>query len=148
MTQSWKRLTMAAALTLAAAGCDESLSDLAGPTPDLQPTFSSIQREIFNTTDSSGRQACITCHVTGGPAGFLPLTEGVSYGNLVNRTSTAKPGAVRVIPGDPDGSYLVQKLDGTPGIVGQRMPRTGGPYLTEGQVRIIRRWIELGANND
>ena len=29
-----------------------------------------------------------------------------------------------------------------------RMPRNGGPLLTAGQMRIIRRWIELGANND
>jgi hypothetical protein len=32
--------------------------------------------------------------------------------------------------------------------VGERMPRTGGPYLTEGQVAIIKRWIALGAPND
>jgi hypothetical protein len=148
MTYALTRIILAAALIVAVAACDESLSDLAGPTPDLQPTFSSIQREIFNTTDSSGRQACITCHVAGGPAGFMPLTEGVSYGNLVGRTSGSKPGAVRVLPGDPDNSYLIQKLEGTPGIVGERMPRTGGPYLTSGQISIIRRWIELGANND
>ena len=81
-------------------------------------------------------------------AGFLPLTEGVSYGNLVGRTSGAKPGAVRVIPGDPDNSYLIQKLEGAAGIVGQRMPRTTGPFLTEGQVSIIRRWIDQGAQNN
>ncbi len=148
MTQAGKQLIVAAALALGGAACDESLSDLAGPTPDLEPTFSSIQREIFNTTDSSGRQACITCHVVGGPAAFLPLTEGVSYNNLINRVSGAKPGAIRVIPGDPGNSYLIQKLEGAPDIVGQRMPRTSGPFLTEGQISIIRRWIELGANND
>jgi hypothetical protein len=148
MMHALKPLIVAAALAVVSGGCDESLSDVAGPTPDLQPTFSSIQREIFNTTDSSGRQACITCHVTGGPGGFMPLTEGVSYGNLVNRVSTAKPGAVRVIPGDAANSYLIHKLEGAPDIVGQRMPRTGGPYLTEGQIRIIEEWIRRGANND
>jgi hypothetical protein len=148
MAHALKRCLLAAALAVGASSCDESLSDLAGPTPDLQPTFSSIQQNIFNTTDSSGRQACITCHVAGGPAAFMPLTEGVSYANLVNRNSGAKPGAVRVIPADPDLSYLIQKLEGTPGIVGERMPRTGGPFLTEGQIRIIRHWIALGANND
>ena len=139
---------LAMALALGGTACDESLSDIAGPTPNLSPTFSSIQQEIFNTTDSSGRQACITCHVAGGPAAFMPLTEGVWYNNLINRTSGAKPGAIRVIPGDPDNSYLIQKLEGTPGIVGERMPRTSGPFLTDGQISIIRRWIELGANND
>lgn len=148
MTRIVRRVALVAALACAGAACDENLSEVAGPTPELEPTFSSIQREIFNTTDASGRQACITCHVAGGPAGFLSLVEGVSYGNLVGRSSGAKPGAVRVIPGDPDNSYLLQKLTGVPGIVGQRMPRTSGPFLTDGQISIIRRWIELGANND
>ena len=148
MTAATKPIFLAAALAFGGAACDEKLSDVAGPSPNLQPTFSSIQREIFNTTDRSGQQACITCHVARGEAGFMSLVEGVSYGNLVGRPSTDKPGAIRVIPGDPDNSYLVQKLEGAPGIVGQRMPRTTGPFLTEGQVRIIRRWIELGAKND
>lgn len=142
------RILLAAALLSGPAACDEKLSDVAGPSPNLEPTFSSIQQEIFNTTDASGRQACINCHVAGGPAGFMSLAEGVSYGNLVGRASDTKPGAIRVIPGDPNNSYLVQKLEGAPGIVGERMPRTAGPFLTDGQVRVIRRWIELGAAND
>jgi len=28
------------------------------------------------------------------------------------------------------------------------MPRGTGPFLTAGQMQIIRRWIELGAKND
>lgn len=89
---------------LAATGCDEQLSDVAGPTPSLEPTFSSIQRDIFSASDSSGRPACTNCHRAGGPAGFLPLTEGVAYGNLVGRASSQRPGATRVIPGDADNS--------------------------------------------
>jgi hypothetical protein len=66
----------------------------------------------------------------------------------VSVPSTNKSGAVRVIPGDPDNSYLVHKLEGSPGIVGERMPRTAGPFLTASQMLVIRRWIQLGANND
>ena len=44
------------------AGCDESLRDFAGPTPELAATFSSIQRDIFNAPDSAGRLACTGCH--------------------------------------------------------------------------------------
>ena len=137
-------------LALAAAGCDEKLSSIAGPTPNLEPTFTSIQREIFNTQDSSGRLACIQCHTNVGrnPSGGLNLLEGVSYQALVGVPSSGKPGATRVVPGNPDGSYIIHKVEGRSDIVGVRMPRGNGPFLTEGQIRIIRRWIELGAKND
>ena len=150
MTRIVRRVALVAALACAGAACDENLSDVAGPTPDLEPTFSSIQREIFNTTDSGGRLACIQCHTDSGlaPAGGLVLLEGRSYAALVNRASRFKAGAVLVIPNDPGNSYLVAKLEGRSDIVGQRMPRTSGPFLTEGQISIIRRWIELGAQND
>lgn len=145
-----KRIVVATALAVAAASCDESLSDVAGPTPNLEPTFSSIQREIFNTTDASGRIACTQCHNDNGrtPAANLNLLEGRSHSQLVGRGSTTKPGATLVIAGDPENSYLIHKLEGRADIVGQRMPRTNGPFLTEGQVSIIRRWIANGAPND
>jgi hypothetical protein len=150
MTQATRCVMLAAALALGGAGCDENLSDVAGPTPDLEPTLSSIQREIFNVTDSSGRQACIQCHTDNGrvPAASLNLVEGRSYTQLVGRSSSQKAGATLVIPNDPESSYLIHKLEGRADIIGQRMPRTGGPFLTEGQVRIIKRWIEEGAKND
>jgi hypothetical protein len=131
-------------------GCDERLRDVAGPTPDLQPTLSSIQREIFNKPDSSGRLACTQCHTNAGrtPAGGLLLIEGQAFASLVNQPSRGKPGAVLVVPGDPDNSYMIQKLLGDPTIVGMRMPRGAGPFLTTGQISIIRRWIQLGAKND
>jgi len=138
------------AATLAGAACDEKLSDVAGPTPNLVPTFSSIQQEIFNTTDSSGRLACINCHTDVGrtPAGGLVLLDGRSYQALVGQPSRFKAGAIFVVPGDPDASYLIHKLDGAADIAGSRMPRGTGPFLTSGQMQIIRRWIELGAKND
>ena len=138
------------AASLAGAACDEKLSDVAGPTPNLTPTFSSIQQEIFNTTDSSGRLACIGCHTDNGrtPAGGLILLEGRSYQALVSQPSRFKAGATFVVPGNPDASYLIHKLEGAADIAGSRMPRGTGPFLTSGQMQIIRRWIELGAKND
>ena len=136
---------------LCASGCDEKLTELAGPTPGLEVSFASIQEQIFNTTDSAGRAGCINCHTNAGgrnPSAGMNLGSGFAYDSLVNRASSGKPGAIRVIPGDPDGSYLVQKIEGAAGIVGQRMPRTGGPYLTPGQITIIRRWIREGAKNN
>lgn len=141
------RLFIVAAFCAAAVGCDESLSQLAGPTPSLEPTFSSIQKEIFESTDSSGRAACTNCHSNTGrnPSGGLNLNHDVAYDQLVNVAVREKPGAIRVIPGDPDNSYLIHKLDGAADITGRRMPFNGPPYLTDGQITIIKRWIANGA---
>ena len=132
---------------VAASACDQSLASLAGPTPLLEPTFSSIQAQIFESTDSAGRRACVSCHTNVGrnpPAG-LNLTHDAAYDQIVNVASTKKAGAVRVVPGDADSSYLVHKIEGLPDIVGVRMPFSGPPYLTDGQILILKRWIALGA---
>jgi hypothetical protein len=141
------RILAVVAAVCAFAGCDEKLSNIAGPTPDLTPTFSSIQRDIFTAPDSTGRPACTGCHnnVNGhSPSGGLTLNGDQAYDQLVNFVSIRKPGAVRVIPGNPEGSYMVQKIEGLSGIVGARMP-LNGPYLSDGQILIIKRWIETGA---
>jgi hypothetical protein len=77
----------------------------------------------------------------------MNLTEGNAYANLVGAAAIQKPGLQRVAPGDPTNSYLVHKVEGRAGITGQRMPLTGTP-LTDGQILVIRRWIELGAPNN
>lgn len=144
------RAVLIALLAVSAAACDEKLSDVAGPTPNLTPTFSSIQNDIFASAGGGAHLACTTCHTNVGrtPAAGLNLVGGTAYAALVNRPSPAKAGAVFVIPGDPENSYLIQKIEGRAGIVGIRMPRNNGPFLTDGQVLIIKRWIQLGAPND
>ena len=67
---------------------------------------------------------------------------------IVNVISAQKPSVAYVKPGDPANSYMVQKLEGASGIVGRRMPFNGPPYLTDGQIQILRRWIELGAQRN
>ena len=145
MRRSIGILAIIAAASLTTA-CDENLSNVAGPTPELTPTFSSIQRDIFSAADSTGRPACTGCHTSVNriPAGNLNLSGDLAYDQLVNAVSPRKAGAIRVIPGDPVNSYLVQKLEGVSGIVGVRMP-LNGPYLSDGQMVIIKRWIETGA---
>jgi hypothetical protein len=147
-----RRLATLGVLILAGAvyACDEKLSDLTGPTPDLEPTFASVQSQVFSSTDAAGRAACITCHTDQGraPSAGLVLREGAAFQSIVGVPSRNKPGETLVIPGNPDASYIVRKLEGGPDIVGERMPRTGGPYLTSGQMLVLRRWIQQGAKND
>ena len=50
---------------------------------------------------------------------------------------------LRVKPGDPDGSYLIRKLEGGR-IVGERMPLGSAPLPPE-TLAVIREWIARGA---
>ena len=130
-------------------GCDEKLSDITGPSPNLTVTFSSIRSEIFDSTDSAGRTACVTCHSEQGlPAARILNLRADPYTALVSTPSRQKAGATLVVPGNPDESYLIHKLEGRSSITGLRMPRNGPPYLTQGQLAVIRRWIEIGAPNN
>lgn len=140
--RSLRRGLLIAVSGVAIGACDEKLSDLTGPTPNLQPTLSSIQSEIFS-------QKCIGCHTGNGRflPGIMNLTDGNSYANLVGVTSIEKPALQRVNPGDPENSYIIHKLEGRAGISGVRMPLNGTP-LTDGQILVIKRWIELGAPNN
>src|SRR5712691_12837275 len=101
-----------ALLMIGGTACDEKLSDIAGPSPNLEPTFSSVQREVFEARDASGRAACTECHTNVGrtPSGGTNLRHDVAYASLVNVPVRGKPGAIRVIPGDPDNSYIIQKI--------------------------------------
>jgi mono/diheme cytochrome c family protein len=128
-----------------AAGCSSSTSPTT-PTSSTPsgPTFSQqIQAQILTP-------ACVPCHSDDGrtPSGGLNMKPGTAYSNLVGVASTGKPGAIRVIAGNPSGSYLIQKLEGAPDIVGLRMPRNGPPYLTDAQIALIRLWIQNGAPNN
>jgi hypothetical protein len=142
-----RQILFAIALAVGAAACDEKLSTIAGPTANLEPTFASIQTNIFELTDSAGRNACVSCHTNVGrtPAGGLNLLHDVAYDQLVNVTATQNGSLKRVNPGNPEASYVVHKIEGRAGIVGRRMPFNGPPFMTDGQILILRRWIELGA---
>jgi Ca2+-binding RTX toxin-like protein len=99
--------------------------------------YSSEIQPIFN-----GR--CIGCHSGSSAPQGLKLDSANSFSNLVNVASHEVPSLKRVKPGDPDNSYLVQKIEGT-AAVGSRMPLGGSP-LSADQIALIRRWISEGAN--
>lgn len=138
------------AFAIGVMACDEKLSKLAGPTPNLEPTFRSIQRDVFQAPDSAGRAACVGCHTATGrptPAGGMNLDSAVAYDQIVNVPSRERPDLMRIAPGNPDASYLLHKIEGRAGIIGRRMP-FNPPYLMDGQILILRRWIEIGAPRD
>ena len=91
------------------------------------------------------------CHRPPTSAQQLDLTKNVSYGQLVNVPSTEQPAVMRVAPGNPDDSYLIQKIEGTPGISGGQMPvgcPGTVPCLSGDQMDMFRTWVTEGALNN
>ena len=109
------------------------------PPAGLQPTLSSIQREIFNPS-------CVEHHGDHAIEGDLDLRDGQSYTQLVNHPAFQVT-LDRVEPNDPEASYLILKLEGRSGIVGDRMPPSA-PFLSSAQINVIRQWINAGAQNN
>ncbi len=95
------------------------------------------------------RTQCATCHMTGKEAGNMALHPGAAYASLVNVKSPVT-GLVRVVPGKPERSYMIMKLEGTHldhGGKGTRMP-FGVPPLPQQVTDRIAAWIRQGAKNN
>lgn len=80
---------------------------------------------------------CTSCH--GGQSG-VTLT---SYSAVMNSVGNQYQTKI-VVPGDPNSSPLVDKIEANPQF-GSRMPQGGSP-LTDEQIGLIRQWISEGAN--
>ena len=143
-------LLAAAALVAACSGGNGTGSqNNAPPAPPAPPpppaafnaVFSEIQAAVFTPT-------CATsgCHAGAGAPQGLQLDEANSFALLVGVASSEVPAVQRVAPGDPDNSYLIQKLEGT-ATVGQQMPLNGTP-LPQNEIDTIRQWITDGAIDD
>src|SRR5208283_5272234 len=83
------------------------------------------------------------CHDGGGAPEGLRLDAANSYNLLVGVPSTEVPSLLRVKPGDPADSYIIQKLQGH-AAVGAQMP-LGGPYLSADTIAFVQQWITNGA---
>jgi mono/diheme cytochrome c family protein len=101
------------------------------------PTLDEIQAAVFTPS-------CAGCHSPTGSAAATGLhlqNADASYASLVNITSAANAAIQRVVPNEPDNSYLIHKLEGTG--TGGVMPPTG--MLPQATINNIRQWITDGA---
>ena len=125
-----------ACCTLAACGSGDGFVGSGGVVGALAPNFDSIQTNIFDAY-------CVHCHSGATAPARLRLDPANSYANLVGIPAVEQPSVLRVSAGNPNGSYLIQKLEGT-APVGARMP-AGLPPLPQSDINIIRQWISDGA---
>ena len=106
------------------------------------PTFSEVYSTILSMRCSCHNGSS---HSTGF---FMNADETTAYNNLVNVDSFENAGMDRIEPGDADGSYLVNKIQGTAASVGgsngSQMPLSGGP-LSQADIDLVRDWVDGGA---
>ncbi len=126
-------------LGLALCGCAVGDSDTE---VELEPTFTNVHSTVLQPSC-----AFSSCHGSA-DAGDLTLTDAAaSYTALVDAPSSADPERILVVPGDPDASYLLQKLEAAADLVGEPMPPPAGG-LDAAKVALVRDWIAAGALND
>jgi hypothetical protein len=122
----------AALLLLAACGggsgstASSMMPPASGQSPPLMATFDSIQANIFTPL-------CATCHSGPNPPVNLNLDATHSYNDLINVPSTEQPTIVRVKPGDPMNSFLVQHI------------QSDGDGASPTDLTFIEQWITDGA---
>ena len=125
------------------AGCGSGDGSGDGETDDpagIQPTLQSIQSNVFTPIC-----AAPGCHIgAGAQQGLMLDSVQNSFLDLVGTSSAEMPALMRVDPGNPDNSYMVQKIEGAPNIVGAQMP-LNQPPLSTAQIDAIRQWILNGA---
>jgi hypothetical protein len=126
----------------------------AGPACASTPSFAEIRDSIFADSCATGG-----CHgsTAGGPPGpprphgTLLLSRTAKRSDLVNVSLDVYPGHVIVVPGDPFGSFLYQKITGdlpSDGSLGIKMPWGEAAMLSlpDDQIEQIRCWIKGGAH--
>ena len=107
-----------------------------GGVGSLTASLKSIQDNVFTPI-------CSVCHAGGAAPKGLRLDAANSYAMIVGVPSVEDSSLLRIKPGDPGNSDLVQKIEGHAS-VGAQMP-FGGPPLPATTITTIRQWVTDGA---
>ena len=105
----------------------------------------------FEAVHAIFNESCISCHSSqdGGSDGGAELDLGpAAWANLVRQPAPASEacGGTLVVPGNPDSSYLYQKLTEDHPCSGERMPRGDVALpLPDCLIALVRAWIATGA---
>lgn len=114
-------------------GCDDHV--IGASVAITEPGFCGVEQVLAASCQNAG------CHGAGAAAVGLDL-ETDAYSLLVGPTSPIY-GDPYVVPGDAAGSFLYQKIAGTQGSAGGRMPLAGA--LPDTAIDHVGAWIDDGA---
>ena len=127
--------------------CPDGLRYIAG-VGCHEGTWTEVQALMSMPYASSG-VSCVSCHNSVSPQGGLDLTV-EAWSNLVDFPATCSTGGgsnVRVVPGYPGLSVLMDKLDNAVPSCGNAMP-VGGDQWSAADREVVRSWIAAGALNN
>jgi len=138
------------AAALAAAGCGSDV-DAGGSGRDAGPDDDplAVSDEVEPGTLDEVHREIVAKRCSGQPGlchngQFEPnlSTPALFYDYAVRRPALEKPDRLRIVPGDPDASFLVDKLRNRG--VSTQMP-LGAQPLAEAEIALIESWIRGGA---
>ncbi len=100
----------------------------------------------FDVVQAIFTRNCVICHA---PGNDLDLVAGAAWADLVGQPAPSAEacGGTLVVPGDPEASYLYQKLSSPTPCSGSQMPRTDllPDPLPACVIALVRAWIAEGA---
>jgi len=122
--------------------------DAGGDAPAREDSYAPTFTAIYDELVVGGGCDATYCHGNVGEGGLTLTPKATAYAQLVD-APVAGPcevnGGVRVLPGEPDASLLLDKLGSSPSC-GAPMP-PGAPVSAE-RLEQVRAWIAAGAADD
>lgn len=112
---------------------DSTMIEQAAPSDSLAAIALARVRAIFS-------EHCISCHGDRRPSAGLGLSTEADLAALTRTTSSEVDTLMLVVPGHPEASYLLMKIKGSDGIIGNRMP-LGAKPLSDTDVGAVEQWI-------
>jgi hypothetical protein len=140
------------AVAVSGLACDTALHPGDADAPVSASCLEAVNRsDLPWIADHVFRPSCAlstSCHSGARPAGGLDLSSAArAHQNLVGVAAASEADRVRVVPGDPQASYVMVKLGVVPGPLGDggtRMPPNSPPICSE-KLGAVERWIAAGA---
>jgi hypothetical protein len=155
--RTFRTLAPAALALILSLGCGAGLTEPAdaqsGDQTDtvnceVEPTLTSLENVYFK-----GSCTFSSCHSETTQAGSLVLEPGKAFESLVGVSAfhgkAAGSGKIRVVAGDPDASFIVEKVEDINQDEGSIMPPgVPEPMDPDCRIKALRDWIAAGAPNN
>ncbi len=132
------------------AGAAGDAAEDAGPQPDAGPSEPEPKEPTLANVYAIFEHHCSVCHITVNLGDLQFTSPNEARAALVNqyaRNLCGDKDRLLVVPGNPDGSLLIQKLEDTQDC-GTPMPPHRSDAVPAEEIALVRAWIEAGARRN